>query len=115
MTSTTEAVSGPMRNPPHPGRALKGDLDALGLSVVEAAQALKISRSQLHRVLGGQSALSAELALKLEVVVGSTAEAWLHLQVAYDAAVARRRAGEITRGLRRISPPSPAAEQPVSV
>ena len=112
MASTSETVTGPMRNPPHPGRALKGDLEALGLSVAAAAQALKISRSQLHRVIGGQSAISAELALKLEVVIGSTADAWLRLQVAHDAALARRHAGEITRGLKRISPPSPAVEQP---
>jgi addiction module HigA family antidote len=86
-----------MRNPPHPGRALKGDFEALGLSVARAAKALDVSRSQLHRVLGGESAISAELALKLEVVIGGTADAWLRLQAAYDAARARRRAGRSPR------------------
>ena len=105
-TIESEPVTSPMRNPPHPGRALKGDFEALGLSVADAAKALAVSRSQLHRVLAGESAISAELALKLEIVIGSTADAWLRLQAAYDTAMARQRAAEITKGLKRISPPT---------
>lgn len=96
----------PMKNPPHPGRGLKGDLEALDLSVPAAAEALGISRSQLHRVLSGKSAISPELALRLETVFGSTADAWLRLQTAYDVAQVRNRAGEITRGLHRITRPA---------
>lgn len=94
-----------MKTPPHPGRGLKGDFDALGLSVAEAANALGISRSQLTRVVGGKYAISAEIALRLEIVIGSSAEAWLRLQAAYDDAQVRGRAGEITKGLKRITSP----------
>jgi antitoxin HigA-1 len=93
----------PMKDPPHPGRGLKADLDELGLSIAQAAEALGISRAQLHRVVAGESAISAELALRLEIVIGSTAEAWLRMQAAYDAAQVRARAGEIGKGLKRIS------------
>ena len=96
-----------MRNPPHPGRGLKDDFDELGLTVAMAAEALGVSRSQIHRVLAGESAISPELALRLEVVIGSTADAWLRLQAAYDSAKVRERAAEITKGLKRI--PVPAA------
>ena len=106
MTTDSEPATGPMKNPPHPGRGLKDDFEALGISVAEAAKALGVSRSQIHRVTSGESAISAELALRLEVVIGSTAEAWLRQQAAYDAALARQRAGEITKGLERIAPPS---------
>ena len=92
----------PMKNPPHPGRGLKREFTALGLSTAQAAEALGISRSQLHRVVGGESAISAELALRLEVVIGSTAEAWMAMQAAHDAAQVRARAGEITKGLKRV-------------
>lgn len=113
MTNQSEPVRGPMKNPPHPGRGLKDDFEALGLSVAGAAKALGVSRSQIHRVTNGESAISAELALRLEVVIGSTADAWLRQQAAYDAAQARQRAGEITKGLKRIVPPTtPAPEQP---
>jgi addiction module HigA family antidote len=97
-----------MKNPPHPGRGLKADLEALGLSVATAAEALEVSRSQLHRVVSGESAVSPELALKLEVVIGGSAEAWLRMQAAYDAAQIRARAAEITKGLKRIEVAVPA-------
>lgn len=94
----------PMKNPPHPGRGLKADFDELGLSIAAAAEALGISRAQLHRVVAGDSAISAELALRLEVVIGGTADAWLRMQAAYDTAQVRERAGEITKGLKRATP-----------
>jgi addiction module HigA family antidote len=92
----------PMKNPPHPGVGLKDDLDELGLSTAQGAAALGVSRAQLHRVLAGASAVSPELALRLETVIGGTAEAWLRQQAAFDAAQVRARAPEITKGLRRI-------------
>ncbi|MEO1192671.1 MAG: HigA family addiction module antitoxin [Pseudomonadota bacterium] len=94
-----------MKSPPHPGRIVKSSLDEYGLSVAQAAGALGVSRSQLNRVLNGTSSLSAELALRLEVVVGSKAETWLRLQAAYDAADVRRRSDEITSGLQRLEAP----------
>ena len=55
------------------------------VSVAEAAKALGVSRSQLHRVISGQSNITAELASRLEHVISGTTEAWLDLQAAYDA------------------------------
>lgn len=100
----------PMKNPPHPGRGLKADFDELGLTTAQAAEALRVSRNQLHRVVTGQSDISPELALRLEIVIGSTAETWLRMQAAYDAAKVRGRVDEIGKGLKRI--PVPAAPQP---
>ena len=94
----------PMKTPPHPGRLVKGAMDELNLSVATGAGALGISRAQLHRVVSEESSISPELALRLETVIGSSAEAWLRLQAAYDAAQVRTRAKEITKGLRRIDP-----------
>lgn len=93
-----------MQNPPHPGRGLKADLDALGVSTSEAADALSVSRSQLHRVIAGRSAISSPLAVRLEVVIGGTAEAWLRLQAAHDAAEARKRDADFLRYLKKLEP-----------
>ena len=93
-----------MKNPPHPGLGIKFDLEELELSTAQGAEALGVSRAQLHRVLTGGSALSPELALRLEVVIGGTAESWLRQQAAYDAAQVRSRAAEITKGLKRAEP-----------
>lgn len=78
-----------MKNPPHPGHLVKGELDELGVSIAEAAANLGITRQQLYRVTKGESAISPEMALRLEKAVGSTADFWLRLQMNYDLAQAR--------------------------
>ena len=81
----------PMKNPSHPGRLLKADLDELGLTVSEAAQGLGMTRQQLYRILNGQSAISPDTALKLEQAIGGTANGWLAMQMNYELARARLR------------------------
>ena len=80
-----------MKNPPHPGLGLRDDLEALGLSVAGAAVGLGVTRQQLYNVLKGKSAISPDMALRLEKALGGTAESWLALQCAYDLAQARLR------------------------
>jgi addiction module HigA family antidote len=80
-----------MKNPPHPGRLLRADIEALGLSVAEAAEGLGVTRQQVYNVLNGKSAITPEMAVRLEKGIGSTAETWLNLQTAYDLAQARAR------------------------
>jgi len=91
----------PMRNPPHPGRGLKDDVDALGLSVAEAADALGITRQQLCNVINGKSGITPEMALRLEKGLGGTAEAWLAMQAAYDLVQLRRRAVDL--GIKKLA------------
>jgi antitoxin HigA-1 len=91
-----------MKNPPHPGFHVKDEIEALDMSVSKIASALGVTRSQLHRLIAGQSAISAEMALRLEAVIGGTADMWLSLQAAYAVAQIRKRAHEITGGLQRL-------------
>ncbi len=79
----------PMKNPPHPGAGLREDIEALGLTVAEAAAGLGVTRQQLHNVTSGRSSITPEMALRLEKAIGSSAEHWLRLQLAYDLAQAR--------------------------
>jgi antitoxin HigA-1 len=94
----------PMKNPPHPGAGLKDDIDALGLSVASAAQGLGVTRQQLHRVIRGESAISPDMAIRLERGIGGTAEGWLKMQAAHDLARARGREIKVTRFRRASSP-----------
>ena len=74
-----------MIDPPHPGRSIrKNCLEPLGLSVTEAARVLGVARHTLSRVLNGHSAISLEMALRLEKAGWSTAEFWLRRQTTYD-------------------------------
>ncbi len=81
----------PMKSPSHPGRMIKAELEELGLSVAEAADGLGITRQQLYRVISGESAVSPDMALRLEKAVGGDAGLWLRMQVNYDLARARLR------------------------
>ena len=79
-----------MKNPPHPGRSIKDAcLDPLGLTVTEGANVLGVARHTLSRVINGQSAVSPEMALRLEKAFGGTADSWLRMQTAYELAHVR--------------------------
>ncbi len=92
----------PMKNPSHPGKLIKSDIDALGLSIVEAAKGLGISRQQLHSVIAGRASVTPEMALRLEKALGSTADTWLRMQMNYDLAQIRQRAPDID--VKRMAP-----------
>ena len=84
-----------MKNPPHPGRLLRADIEALSVSVAEAAAGLGVTRQQLYNVLNGKSGVTPEMAIRLEKGIGGTAETWLKLQSAYDLSQARARTSDI--------------------
>jgi antitoxin HigA-1 len=94
----------PMKSPPHPGRIVKDALDDLGLPVAEAAQGLGVTRQQLHNVVSGRSAISPEMAVRLEKAIGSTAETWLRMQAAYDLAQVARRDISVRRFTPKMEP-----------
>jgi addiction module HigA family antidote len=82
-----------MFNPPHPGRVLKNTVcrDDGGISVTEFANLLKVSRVALSRVLNCRAAISAELAIRLEAALGTSAQTWVGMQSAYDLWQARKK------------------------
>jgi addiction module HigA family antidote len=76
-----------MKNPPHPGDLIKTEIiEALGLTVLKAAEVLKVRRATLSDVLDGRSALTAELALRIEKAFGPDMNHLLRMQLAYDVA-----------------------------
>lgn len=99
----------PMKNPPHPGKGIKYDIEALGLTVAEATKGLGVTRQQLYNVVNGKSAISAEMAVRLEQAIGSTADMWLRMQANYDLAQIRlRKSGP---KLKRLVPKVPQAAE----
>ena len=84
-----------MKNPAHPGRMIKNELDEMGIGVADAAEALGVTRQQLYNVINGKSAVTPEMAVRLEQGIGSTADTWLRMQTAYDLAQVRLRRDEI--------------------
>ena len=91
-----------MKNPPHPGELIGDSLKELGMSVSKAARGLGITRQQLHNVIAGRSAITPEMALRLEKALGSTADMWLRMQMNFDLAQLRGRASSIK--IKRFEP-----------
>jgi len=85
-----------MKNPPHPGEVIRHEVLApLKLSVTEAAEVLGVTRPALSRMLNGRSALTPEMALRIEKAFGPKMEHLMRMQLAHDLARARARADDI--------------------
>ena len=79
--------------PTHPGEILREDvLPALGLTIVEAASKLGITRQTLHRIIARRNPrpVTPEMAVRLGKLCGNGPRLWLNLQTAYDLWQAER-------------------------
>ena len=81
-----------MNDPPHPGEVIKTlCLEPLNLSLTETAKALGVSRKTLSVILNGRARISPEMAVRLSIAFGTSAESWLTQQRQYDFWHAERR------------------------
>lgn len=83
--TTTNEVQSCVCYPLHPGEILYDLwLEALGMTITQAAEHLHVARKTLSELVNGKTGLSPEMALRLELAFGKTAESWLAHQAAYD-------------------------------
>ena len=83
-------------SPVHPGEFVRTEiLQPRDLTVVEAAEALGVSRPALSAFLNGRSDLSGTMAVRIEKAFGVEVETLMRMQAAYDSARIRRHEGEI--------------------
>lgn len=74
-------------NPPHPGEFIRTVyLEPLKLSANAVSKKLRVHSSTFGRLISEKSDISAEMAIKLEAVLGRSAESWLLMQDQYDLA-----------------------------
>ena len=101
-----------VKNPAHPGGFVKSEIiEALELSVTDAAKVLGVTRPALSALLNERAALSSEMALRIEKAFSVSMDTLMRIQNSYDIAQASRRAGKIkvARFVRKVGDPSPAA------
>lgn len=85
-----------MYNPPHPGEVLRElCLKPLGVTVTEAARALDVSRKTLSGILNGRAGISPEMAVRLSLAFGTSAESWMNQQTQYDLWHVERRRNQL--------------------
>jgi addiction module HigA family antidote len=75
----------PRRRPSHPGAMLRDMvLPPVGISKARLARSLGLSRYQLSQILAEKRPVTKATALKLESVVGGSAQSWTDMQTAHD-------------------------------
>ena len=79
--------------PIHPGRILKREITARGLSANKLALALRVPSGRITQILNGKRGISAETALRLSRYFGNSARFWMNLQTRYELAVTERKIG----------------------
>lgn len=72
-----------MHNPAHPGEVLREWLPE-GMTVTKAAKELQVSRITLSRVLKGETGVTADMALRLSIWLGTSPDLWLGMQTQWD-------------------------------
>lgn len=80
--------------PIHPGRVLRRELEARGLSANALSRALRVPSGRVVDILNAKRRISAETALRLGRYFGNDALFWINLQAQYDLAVAERKIGK---------------------
>ena len=71
----------------HPGRVLRAELEARGMSANRLALAIRVPANRITAILRGQRAVTAETAVRLGRFLGTGPAFWMNLQSAYDVSV----------------------------
>ena len=79
--------------PIHPGRILKREMLARGLSANKLALALRVPSGRITQIINGKRGISAEPALRLGRYFGNSPQFWMNLQSRYDLAVVEENIG----------------------
>jgi len=79
-------------HPSHPGEVLQElYLTPLDMSAIALAKRLNVPRTRIERLVKGQTGVTADTAMRLARVFGTTPDYWMNLQRAWDLARARER------------------------
>lgn len=74
----------------HPGEYLKDEIDARELSQQELADKTGLSKSEISLIIHGHRNITPQIAIKLELTLGISAEFWMNLQIKYDIDLLKR-------------------------
>ncbi|MBK5242789.1 HigA family addiction module antitoxin [Clostridium sp.] len=72
-----------------PGETIKENLEVLEMSQTELSARIGITTKHLSNIINGLAPITYETALKLEVVIGPSAEFWMNLEINYQLNRAR--------------------------
>jgi addiction module HigA family antidote len=69
-------------------------IEALGISRYRVAKNIGVAQRRIDLICRSEASVSAEMALRLGALFGTTPEFWVNLQAQYDLEVAERAVGK---------------------
>ncbi len=92
------------RRPTHPGAVLREDvLPGLGVSQSKLAELMGVSRLSVSQLIHEHRSLTPDMAMRLERLLGTSAESWLRMQEAVDLWEARQQPEKFAT-IKRLQP-----------
>lgn len=79
----------------HPGRVLRAELEARGMSANRLALAIRLPANRITAILRGRRAITAETAVRLGRFLGTGPAFWMNLQSTYDVSAVERAKGRV--------------------
>ena len=70
--------------PVHPGEILREEMETLDLSANALSKMLNVPVSRITLILNGQRGISADTALRLSILFGTTPNLWMNLQKTWE-------------------------------
>lgn len=88
----------------HPGEILKEEfLIPFGVSARQLALAIDIPANRLTEIIRGNRGITADTALRLSRIFGTTAEFWMNLQMGYDLSVTAKAEAQELKKIKTIA------------
>ena len=88
-------IDGKKRRPSLPGEILvELYLAPHNISIAKFAEAVGVSRKHMSAIVNGRAAITADMAARMALALGTTAQFWLNLQNAVDLHDAEQRLAE---------------------
>jgi antitoxin HigA-1 len=84
MDDKGEPVGRPGFRPSHPGKLVRDALRALGVTQDQLAGRIGVSRQTINSIVSGASAITADVAVRLDKALGISAGLLMRMQAARD-------------------------------
>ncbi len=99
-----KSLRNPKRRPTHPGAVLREDvLPGLDVSQSKLAELMGVSRLSVSQLIHEHRSLTPDMAMRLERLLGTSAESWLRMQEAVDLWEARQQPEKFAT-IKRLQP-----------
>lgn len=73
------------RRPIHPGEMIRElTLPALGMNIGQFADAIGVTRKTMSMLINERQGVSPDMAVRLSIALGNSAQFWINLQTAYE-------------------------------